>query len=81
MSTIEEERKERKNKNKEGRKEGRKCSLTVFVLSDALQRDAKEGSVGVVVPDQQLCSSGDVHTGSVEDTGPAITHRHISFEN
>lgn len=50
-------------------------SLTVFVLGDALERDAKEGGVGVVVPDQQLRSSGDVHTRSVEYTGPETTER------
>lgn len=44
--------------------------LTVFVLGDALQRDAKEGGVGVVVPDQQLRPSGDVHAGPVEYTRP-----------
>lgn len=45
--------------------------LTVFVLGDALQRDAKEGGVGVVVPDQQLRPSGDVHARPVEYTRPA----------
>lgn len=50
--------------------------LTVFVLSDALQWDPEEGRVRVVVPDQQLRSSGDVHTGSVEDTGPGEHTRH-----
>lgn len=54
------------------------CLLTVFVLSDALQRDTKEGGVGVIVPNQQLRSSGNVHTRSVEDAGPATQQGHRS---
>lgn len=63
------------------RNKSRAKFLTVFVLGDALQRDAKEGGVGVVVPDQQLCSSGDVHARSVEYTGPERTGRTESHED
>lgn len=55
---------------------GRQRPLTVLVLGDALQRDAEEGGVGVVVPDQQLGASGDVHARSVEDAGPAEAQSH-----
>lgn len=42
--------------------------LTVFVLCDALQGDAKEGGVTVIVPDQKLGSSWNIHTSPVENT-------------
>lgn len=51
-------------------------TLTVLVLGDALQWDPEERGVGVVVPHEELCSSRDVHAGSVEDTRPT-THTRL----
>lgn len=45
-------------------------SLTVFVLSDALQRNSEEGRVRVVVPNEELAPSGDVQARPVEDARP-----------
>lgn len=75
----EEEVTEWKNRQTRGERKSRK-GLTVLVLCDALEGDAKEGGVAVVVPHQQLRPPGDVHAGLIENTGPVRgRERNISF--